>query len=376
MSGGGINCFAISWRNPKPAQRDWGMDTYVSALIEAVGAVKAISGAEKINVAGACAGAMTLAALLGYYAAGPEPSPLNSATLLVAVLDGEAESSAMFLFATPETIASAKAASQAHGVLEGSEMGRVFAWLRPNDLVWNYWVNNYLVGNSPPPFDILYWNADTTRLPARFHGELLDTFAQNKFKKPGAMTVLGRPIELTQVALDSYFVAGITDHITPWKGVYSTMRLFDGNKTFVLSAAGHIQSLINPPAAAAKREFFLNPNYGESAGDWLKDAKANKGSWWGHWLEWLHEHSGAEVAHTALPGSAKYPPLELDGSHNDRSRRQYAARGDHAGSAGVFAAARVQRAGCEPRTARRLRGGNATVRDRHRYLRRAGGRRF
>jgi polyhydroxyalkanoate synthase len=286
------------------------MDTYVSALIEAVGAVKAISGAEKINVAGACAGAMTLAALLGYYAAGPEPSPLNSATLLVAVLDGEAESSAMFLFATPETIASAKAASQAHGVLEGSEMGRVFAWLRPNDLVWNYWVNNYLVGNSPPPFDILYWNADTTRLPARFHGELLDTFAQNKFKKPGAMTVLGRPIELTQVALDSYFVAGITDHITPWKGVYSTMRLFDGNKTFVLSAAGHIQSLINPPAAAAKREFFLNPNYGESAGDWLKDAKANKGSWWGHWLEWLHEHSGAEVAHTALPGSAKYPPLE------------------------------------------------------------------
>jgi polyhydroxyalkanoate synthase len=215
----------------------------------------------------------------------------------------------MFRFATPEAIEAAKAASRSRGVLEGSEMGRVFAWLRPNDLVWNYWVNNYLVGNSPPPFDILYWNADTTRLPAKFHGELIDAFAENKFKKPGALTVLGRPIDLREVSLDSYFVAGITDHITPWKGVYGTMRMFGGDKMFVLSAAGHIQSLINPPAAGAKRQYFLNPNNVADPDEWLKAAAPSKGSWWGHWLEWMQQRSGDQIAAPAQLGSAAHPPL-------------------------------------------------------------------
>jgi polyhydroxyalkanoate synthase len=311
LNTGGIGCFVISWRNPTAAQRDWGIDTYVGAMVEAIAATKEISGAEKINVAGACAGGMTLSALLGYYAAGrSEDNPLNAVTLLVAVLDSAAdEASTMFLFSTPDSIEAAKAASRAKGVLEGSEMGRVFAWLRPNDLVWNYWVNNYLVGNSPPPFDILYWNADTTRLPAKFHGELIDAFAENKFKKPGAITVLGRPIDLRDVSLDSYFVAGITDHITPWKGVYGTMRMFGGNKTFVLSAAGHIQSLINPPAAAAKRQYFLNPSNVADPEDWLKGATATKGSWWGHWLDWLQQHSGAQYAAAQTMGSAAHPPL-------------------------------------------------------------------
>jgi polyhydroxyalkanoate synthase len=311
LNTGGIGCFVISWRNPKAAQRDWGIDTYVAAIVEAIAATKEISGAEKIDVAGACAGGMTLAALLGYYAAGrSEDNPLNAVTLLVAVLDSAAdEPSTMFLFATPESIEAAKAASRSKGVLEGSEMGRVFAWLRPNDLVWNYWVNNYLVGNSPPPFDILYWNADTTRLPAKFHGELIDAFAENKFKKAGAMTVLGRPIDLRQVSLDSYFVAGITDHITPWKGVYGTMRMFGGNKTFVLSAAGHIQSLINPPAAAAKRQYFLGPSNVANPEEWLKGATSSKGSWWGHWLEWLQHHAGAQKAAPEKLGSAAHPPL-------------------------------------------------------------------
>jgi polyhydroxyalkanoate synthase len=306
---GGIAAYAISWRNPTAAQREWGMDTYVAAIVEAIAAVREIGGVEKINVVGACAGAMTLSALLGYYAAKPEESPINAATLLVAVLDGEAEST-MFLFTTKKTVEAAKRASRASGVLEGSEMGRIFAWLRPNDLVWNYWVNNYLVGNSPPPFDILYWNADTTRLPAKFHGELLDAFVENKFKKPGALTVLGRPIDLSKVAVDSYFVAGITDHITPWKGVYATNALFGGNRTFVLSAAGHIQSLINPPAAAAKRQYFLNPDYTTGPDQWLEAASAFKGSWWGHWLDWLQTRSGASVAAPVALGSAAHPPIE------------------------------------------------------------------
>jgi polyhydroxyalkanoate synthase len=308
LTKGGLKSFVISWRNPKPAQRDWGMDTYVSAMIEAIAVVRQITGAEKINVAGACAGAMTLSALLGYYAASDEPSPLNAATLLVAVLDGEADST-MFLFVTKDGVEAAKAASRRAGVLEGSEMGRVFAWLRPNDLVWNYWVNNYLVGNSPPPFDILYWNADTTRLPAKFHGELLDAYTENAFKKPDAMTVLGRPIDLSKVTLDTYFVAGITDHITPWKGVYGTMQMFGGEKRFVLSAAGHIQSLINPPAAASKREYFLNPQQDGPCDEWLTAAKPTKGSWWGDWVSWLQERSGSQVSAPAALGSEAYPPI-------------------------------------------------------------------
>jgi polyhydroxyalkanoate synthase subunit PhaC len=151
---GGIQVFAISWRNPKATQRDWGFDTYVSAIIEAIAAVDEISKVEKINIGGACLGAMTLSALLGYYAADGE-SPLNSATHLVSVLDLGGADSMIGLFATKDVIKVAKAASASKGVLEGAEMGRIFAWLRPNDLVWNYWVNNYLMGNDPPAFDIL-----------------------------------------------------------------------------------------------------------------------------------------------------------------------------------------------------------------------------
>ena len=298
----------MSWRNPTAAQHDWGMDTYVSALVEAIAAVKEIAGSRKVNVAGACAGAMTLSALLGYYAAGTQESPVNSATLLVAVLDGENEST-MFLFMTEDSAKAAKAASAAKGVLDGSEMGRAFAWLRPNDLVWNYWVNNYLLGKTPPAFDILAWNADTTRLPAKFHGEIIDAYVHNKFKRPGGVVVLGRPIDLRKVVIDSYVVAGITDHISNWKGVYRTMKLLGGNPTMVLSAAGHIQSLINPPQDAAEAAIFPQSRSRRRSGNWLKAATAYKGSWWGHWLEWLEHRSGEKVAAPAQTGTASHPPI-------------------------------------------------------------------
>jgi polyhydroxyalkanoate synthase len=305
----GLSTFVVSWRNPTAAQRDWGMDTYASALVAAIDAVKDIAGSKKVNMAGACAGAMTLSALLGYYAAGEEESPINSATLLVAVLDSEENDSTMFLFMTEDAAKAAKAASAAKGVLEGSEMGRVFAWLRPNDLVWNYWVNNYLLGKSPPAFDVLAWNADTTRLPAKFHGELIDAYVQNKYKRPGGVVVLGRPIDLRNVTIDSYVVAGITDHIANWKGVYRTMMLFGGHPTMVLSAAGHIQSLINPPQDAVRRQYFLNPDHVADPEAWLKGATSYKGSWWGHWLEWLEGHSGSRVAAPAQTGNASHPPI-------------------------------------------------------------------
>jgi polyhydroxyalkanoate synthase subunit PhaC len=152
----------------------------------------------------------------------------------------------------------AKMASKAKGILDGNEMNRVFAWLRPNDLVWNYWINNYLMGNPPPVFDILYWSNDSTRLPAKFHGELIDIFTQNLFLRPGALKVLGTPMDLSRATCDKFFVAGTTDHITPWKGVYDAALAFGGRNDFILSSSGHIQSLINPPGNP-KAKFFVSP---------------------------------------------------------------------------------------------------------------------
>ncbi|WP_109479511.1 alpha/beta fold hydrolase [Paraburkholderia sp. C35] len=296
--------FAVSWRNPTVEQSHWDLDTYVAALLEAIAAMREITGSDDVNLHGACSGAMTISALLGHLAARGDTS-VHAATLMVAVLDNTADSQ-LGLFATPEAIAAAKQNSISKGVLAGEEMGRVFAWMRPNDLVWNYWVNNYLLGKAPPAFDILYWNNDATRLPARLHGQLLDIFTGNLFCKPRALTVQGTPIDLNDVKCDTYVVAGMTDHITPWKGVYNTARIFGGNTRFVLSSAGHIQSLINPPGNP-KAKYFLNPDLPADADAWLANAHAEKDSWWDNWRTWLGERSGERRAAPACIGSTQHP---------------------------------------------------------------------
>ena len=298
--------FVVSWRNPTAAQRDWDMDTYVSALIEAIAAVRDITGSDDVNLHGACSGAMTISALLGHLASRGEKT-VNAATLMVAVLDNTTDSQ-LGLFATPEAIAAAKQGSTSRGVLAGEEMGRVFAWLRPNDLVWSYWVNNYLLGKTPPAFDILYWNNDTTRLPARMHGQLLDIFTGNLFSKPRALTVLGTPIDLSEVTCDKYVVAGMTDHITPWKGVYNSARTFGGKTRFVLSSSGHIQSLINPPGNP-KAKYFSNPELPADSDAWLAAAQTEKDSWWSNWRDWLTERSGERRAAPASLGNERYPSI-------------------------------------------------------------------
>jgi len=264
-----------------------------------------ITGSDDVNLHGACSGAMTMTALLGHLAAKQEPL-VNAATMMVAVLDNSTESQ-LGLFTSPEIIAQAKQNSKAKGVLEGQEMGRVFAWMRPNDLVWNYWVNNYLLGNPPPVFDILYWNNDTTRLAAKFHGQLLDIFVDNLFRKPGALTILGTPIDISKADCDKYIVAGLTDHITPWKGVYNTARLLGGKNDFVLSSSGHIQSLINPPGNP-KAKFFVNPQLPGTPDEWLAGAQTKSGSWWEHWREWLSKRSGEMRPAPAALGSERYKP--------------------------------------------------------------------
>lgn len=197
-----VQTFIVSWRNPTKAQREWGLSTYIDALKEAVDVVTAITGSKDVNMLGACSGGITCTALLGHYAALGEKK-VNALTLLVSVLDTTLDTD-VALFVDEQTLEAAKRHSYQAGVLEGRDMAKVFAWMRPNDLIWNYWVNNYLLGNEPPVFDILFWNNDTTRLPAAFHGDLIEMFKNNPLTRPNALEVCGTPIDLKQVTADIF----------------------------------------------------------------------------------------------------------------------------------------------------------------------------
>ncbi len=301
----GLQVFTISWRNPTPEDREWGFETYDRAILEAMDVVRAITENPDINIWGACLGGMTLATLLGYLAARGDQR-IHAVTFTVTVLDTNVEST-MGLFATKETIAAAKQASQAKGVLEGQELARAFAWLRPNDLVWNYWVNNYLIGKDPAAFDVLYWNNDTTRLPAQLHGEMLDLFETNAFIHPGAFEVLGTPIDLSKVTNDTYIIAGITDHITPWQGCYATTQLLGGKIKFILSNSGHIQAILNPPGNP-KASYFVNERYPADAEQWLASAQKVSGTWWEDWRDWLGKRAGAKKSAPRTLGNEQYQP--------------------------------------------------------------------
>ncbi len=301
----GLQVFTISWRNPTPEQRGWGFDIYDQAILEAIDAARAITENQDINILGACLGGMTLASLLGYLAA-REDRRIHAVTFLVTVLDSNVEST-MGLFATKETIAAARQTSSLRGVIDGQEMARAFAWLRPNDLIWNYWVNNYLIGNDPAAFDVLYWNNDTTRLPARLHGELLSILETNAFARPGALAVLDTPIDLARVTGDAYIIAGTTDHITPWQGCYATTQLLGGKVRFVLSNSGHIQAILNPQGNP-KASYLVNERHPADPDQWLAGAQQRAGSWWEDWRDWLSQRSGEQKPAPREPGNAQYQP--------------------------------------------------------------------
>jgi polyhydroxyalkanoate synthase len=229
--------------------------------------------------------------------------------LAVCLLDpNTADESAFGCLMTPETMRAAKEASRLRGMVDGHELARMFAWMRPNDLVWNYWVNNYLLGNQPPAFDILYWNADTTRLPAGLHGDYLDLYFTNPFVDAGKLTLNGNTIDMSGTRVDSYVVAGMTDHITPWKGVHKTAQIMGEGTTFVLSNSGHLQSLINPPTNP-KASFMIGSVNPAGPDAFLATAEKRKGSWWLDWRDWLHARSGDEVTAPTSLGSERHPVL-------------------------------------------------------------------
>ncbi len=304
----GLQPYCVSWRNPTAEQADWGLDTYITALDEACDAAREITGSDTVNIMGSCSGGITLSTYVAWLAA-QNLKKINAVILAVCVLDTMAATDNDFAaLVTPESVMAAKQMSKARGILDGQDMAKMFAWMRPNDLIWNYWVNNYLLGNQPPAFDVLYWNADTTRLPARLHGDFLDLIFTNPFMNPGKLSIGGVPIDMRKVKHETYVIGGTTDHITPWKAVYQTARIYGDKTTFILSNSGHLQSLLNPPGNP-KAWYVKGVTKEKDADSWAAGATKHEGSWWLDWAEFLKARSGDEVDAPKTPGSKKNKPI-------------------------------------------------------------------
>jgi polyhydroxyalkanoate synthase len=303
----GLQFFVTSWRNVSREQADWGLDTYAQAVERMIDVVREVSRSDDVNLISLCAGGMLSSTVLSHFAATGD-TRVHSASFGVTLLDFDVPAP-IGMFQMGPLLALARARSSRAGILDGASLSTVFSWLRPNDLVWNYWVNNYLMGKDPPVFDILAWNADSTNLPDRLHGDFLDIMQNNLLTKPGELTVLGTPVDLRKITLDTYVTGATTDHLTPWKGCYQTTQLLNGRSRFVLSNAGHIASLINPPGNP-KAHFFAGPEPEGDPDSWFERAERQQGTWWQDWAAWVTERSGEERDAPAKLGSRAHRPGE------------------------------------------------------------------
>jgi polyhydroxyalkanoate synthase len=206
-------------------------------------------------------------------------------------------------------LAFARRRSRRKGIITSREMGAAFAWMRPDDLVFNYWVNNYLMGEKPPTFDILTWNADGTNLPGALHGQFLDIFKDNLLATPGAMRVLGAPLQLDRIKVPTFVTGAMTDHLTPWKGCYRTTQLLGGDSTFVLSYSGHIASLVNPPGIP-KAHYWTGETPGSDPDAWLATATKHQGSWWESWADWVTDRADERRPAPDTVGGHQHPVLD------------------------------------------------------------------
>ncbi len=300
--------FVVSWRNPKREHRDWGMQEYIDSLIQASEVVRKVTKSKKINVSGACSGGITTATLASLLAAAGDDR-INAITFMVCVLNPQKEDSELGQIVSDGSLEIARAYSKKKGILKGDDLARMFAWMRPNDLIWNYVVNNYLMGEDPAPFDVLYWNNDSTNLPAQLHSDYLDMGLNQPFDHPGEYEVAGHMLDMSKVKSDAFIVAGLTDHITPWKACYRTAGLLGSdNIEFILSSSGHIQSLLNPPGNP-KAKMFRNPGIAPTADEWAAGATEEAGSWWPVWGEWLKARSGTLKTAPKACGSDAFQPL-------------------------------------------------------------------
>jgi polyhydroxyalkanoate synthase subunit PhaC len=310
----GQQVFVISWRNPDARHADWGLDTYVQAVLDALRAVQRICANKRTALVGFCSGGIIASITAAYLAGTGQQSRLAALGLGVTVLDN-ARAGVASALVDRRLAAVAKATSRRRGYLDGRALAEVFAWLRPGDLIWNYWVNNYLLGNRPPAFDILFWNADTTRMPARLHADFVDLAMENHLVTPGALPALGVPVDLSKIDVDAYIVAGIADHLTPWQNCYRSTQLLGGRSRFILSTSGHIAALINPPGNP-KASYQTSGRNLADAQQWLQTAETQQGSWWPDIVAWLGEHCGAEKpAPKRLGGRGLQPLVDAPGTY-------------------------------------------------------------
>ena len=305
----GFQVFSISWRNPSKEHAHWGLADYVNSVIEATDAILHITKQKTLNFYAACSGGITLVSTLQYLAA-IEDSRVSAATLGVCVLEQDPEANELSKLLTQETVDMAVAQSARKGVLEGKDLTLTFSLMRPNDLIWNYVVNNYLLGNTPPPFDVLYWNGDSTNLPAKLHSDYMHQALENWFAPDSDAEFMGHTVDLSRVKNDFFIVAGLTDHITPWTSCYRTTQLVGSeNIEFILTRTGHIMSLLDPPGKPKSKYFTNNENLDPDPMVWQQGTTETQGSWWPRYVEWLAERSGNEKAAPKSVGNTKHKPL-------------------------------------------------------------------
>jgi len=299
----GHTVFVISWVNPDAKLAQKGFDDYMTeGALAALDAVERITGERDVNVIGYCLGGTLLGATLGYLAA-HEDDRVKSATFFVSLLDFS-QPGELGVFIDEEQVASLEKKMNERGYLEGSEMAGTFNLLRANDLVWSFVVNNYLMGKDPFPFDLLYWNADSTRMPARMHSFYLrNMYIKNLMGVPGGITLKGTPIDLSKVKVPSYFISTVEDHIAPWKTTYKGAKYLGGDVRFVLGGSGHIAGIVNPPSAN-KYHFWTNDSLPATADEWLASAEQQPGSWWDDWQRWMDRRNAGEKVPSRIPANA------------------------------------------------------------------------
>jgi polyhydroxyalkanoate synthase len=310
----GHRVFVVSWRNPDESLVGKTWDDYIEqGAITAIRTVQAIGGTDTINTLGFCVGGTILATALAVLAARGE-QPAHSVTLLTTLLDFASTGILdIFIDETMVQMREMTIGAQAPGgpgLLKGQELATTFSFLRPNDLVWNYVVGNYLKGETPPPFDLLYWNGDSTNLPGPMYcWYLRHTYLQNELKKPGALTVCGEKLDLGKIAAPVFIYGSREDHIVPWTAAYASTPLFTGKRRFVLGASGHIAGVINPPAKG-KRSHWINDKLPATPEAWLAGATEHPGSWWTPWSDWLKPMGGKLVNAPKTPGGGKFKAIE------------------------------------------------------------------
>ncbi len=305
----GHTVFMVSWRNMPPEMGRATWDDYLEqGVMKALSVAVEVCGAEKVNALGFCVGGTLLGAALAVMRARQEPR-VASLTLLATMLDFH-DTGELSVFVDEAYVAKRELDFAQGGVLPGRELAITFASLRANDLIWNYVVNNYLKGRTPEPFDLLYWNGDSTNLPGVMYSYYIrNMYLENNLRVPGKLSMCGVPVDLGKVDMPAYLLATREDHIVPWRTAYASSRLLGGRIEFVLSASGHIAGVINP-ASKNRRNFWLNPVPEVDPERWLAAAAPQPGSWWRHWADWLVPYGGTQVPPRTRPGGNGYVEIE------------------------------------------------------------------